>query len=314
METRVIGSYQNEQQAIGAVAGLREQGLEANDISIVLNNKDSAAYLSKETGTHIHLEHTNESSSGGLVENVKEALSPDKKREQSDVTLIRLGLTEEEADKYDADIREGNIIVVAHEGTAVTSRSYMEHTATASSSEEKEMHASEKRAPSLRAVSSESKASADNQPLEKESTSTKREADAETEEQQALRLHEEKLDVSKKKVEKGEVEVRKEVVEVEKTIKVPVQREEVYIERRAVSEEDQDVTGTKIGEFSEGSEEIRVPVVEEQIEIKKTPVVTDEVVVGKRKYQETEETTEKVKREEARIEGEENIKPENRDK
>ncbi|WP_252316081.1 hypothetical protein [Sinobaca sp. H24] len=41
------------------------------------------------------------------------------------------------------------------------------------------------------------------QPPEKESTSTKREADAETEEQQALRLHEEKLDVSKEKVEKA---------------------------------------------------------------------------------------------------------------
>lgn len=311
METRVIGSYQNEQQAIGAVAGLKEQGLESNDISIVLNNKDSAAYLSKETGANIHLEHTKEGSSGsGFVENLKEALSPEQQAEESDVTLIRLGLTAEDAERYDTDIREGNIIVVAHEGTAVPSRSFTEHTATASSAQEKETHATEKKSPSLKAVPSE-KQSAEHRP---ETASAKREADAETEEQQALRLHEEKLDVSKKKVEKGEVEVRKEVVEVEKTIKVPVQREEVYVERRAVSEEDQDATGAKIGEFSEESEEIRVPVVEEQIEIKKTPIVTDEVIVGKRKYQETEETTEKVKREEARIDGEENIKPENRDK
>jgi uncharacterized protein (TIGR02271 family) len=120
----------------------------------------------------------------------------------------------------------------------------------------------------------------------------------EEDEEQALKLREEQLDINKKEVEKGEVGVRKRIIEEEKTIKVPVQREEVYVERRSVKDRPEG------GEIKEETEEIRIPIKEEEVEIRKKPVVTEEVFVGKRTYEDTEESTEKVKREEAEIDEE----------
>jgi uncharacterized protein (TIGR02271 family) len=95
-------------------------------------------------------------------------------------------------------------------------------------------------------------------------------------------------------------------VEEEKTIKVPVRREEVYVEKRPVQDKEAVSSENAAGEtsdtaFKEESEEIRIPIREEEIEISKKPVVTEEVVVGKKVYEDTEEKVEKVKKEEAKI-------------
>jgi uncharacterized protein (TIGR02271 family) len=126
--------------------------------------------------------------------------------------------------------------------------------------------------------------------------------DGETDEQRTLRLREERLRVEKETVQAGEVGLRKEVVSEEQTINVPVRREEVYIERRPVNEQ---VTGEEIDE----GEEIRVPVREERVTVHKDTVVTGEVAVGKRAVQETRRVTDTVRREEARLETEGDVRP-----
>jgi len=113
--------------------------------------------------------------------------------------------------------------------------------------------------------------------------------------QQALRLREEQLNVSKERVQAGEVRLRKDVVEEQKTVNVPVTHEEVYVERRPVT--DGQVDNTPIGQ----DETIRVPVSEEQVQVTKTPVVTGEVAVGKRSVQENQQVSDTVRREEARL-------------
>jgi len=118
--------------------------------------------------------------------------------------------------------------------------------------------------------------------------------DLDLDEDRKLRLREEQLDVSKTKVETGEVYVHKDVIEEQKTINVPVTREEVVIERRAIND---DPTGEVVGV----DETIRIPVSEEKVEVRKNTVVTGEVDVHKRQIQETEQVKDTVKREEARI-------------
>src|SRR5262249_15997919 len=76
-----------------------------------------------------------------------------------------------------------------------------------------------------------------------------------------IRLHEEQLKVTKQPVRAGEVEVRKEVHTENKTINVPVEREEVVIERRPAS-------GTTTGGDIR-AEEIRIPVKEEKVNVSK---------------------------------------------
>jgi len=123
-----------------------------------------------------------------------------------------------------------------------------------------------------------------------------------------IQVKEERLHAEKRPVEAGEVRVRKEVHTETKTLEVPVQREEVVIERnpvhgRAATE------GVASGDIREG-EEIRIPVREEEISVSKQPVVTEEVKIGKRVVQDTEHVSGQVRKEEVKVErkGDVNVK------
>jgi uncharacterized protein (TIGR02271 family) len=113
---------------------------------------------------------------------------------------------------------------------------------------------------------------------------------ARTAEGARIEVREEELQAHKQFVETGEVRIRKEVVTEHRTLEVPVQREEVVIERHAP-------TGEPV-------EEIRIPVREEQITVEKWPVVKEEVMVGKRVVEGTERVGGEVHREEVRVEHE----------
>ena len=126
--------------------------------------------------------------------------------------------------------------------------------------------------------------SGNREPLDAQSKSTRAAEGA------RIPVREEELQAHKRRVETGAVRVRKEVVTEHRTIEVPVQREEMVIERRAP-------TGEPI-------EEIRIPVSEEQVTVEKRPVVTEEVTVGKRVVAGTERVGGEVRREEVRVERE----------
>jgi uncharacterized protein (TIGR02271 family) len=116
-----------------------------------------------------------------------------------------------------------------------------------------------------------------------------------TEGEQRVRLREEQLQAQKQQVQAGEVGIHKDVVTEEKTLNVPVNREEVYIERKPVS-------GTVPADTPIGEEETyRVPVSEEQVQVTKQPVVSEEIGIGKRTVQDTQQVSDTVKREEARL-------------
>jgi uncharacterized protein (TIGR02271 family) len=112
---------------------------------------------------------------------------------------------------------------------------------------------------------------------------------------QTMKVHEEQLHPRKEQVEAGEVRLRKEVTTEHKTMDVPVQREEVVVERRPASGQ------ASPGDIRPG-EEVRIPVREEQVRVEKTPVVKEEVTAGKRKVQETEQVGGTVRKEEVRVE------------
>lgn len=111
-----------------------------------------------------------------------------------------------------------------------------------------------------------------------------------------IKLREERLKVNKRSVEAGDVSVRKEVITENKTITVPVEREEIVIERRAGSGE-----VSQGGISGSGSEEIHIPVRREEIDVQKEAVVTDEVSVGKRKVQGTEQASGTVRKEQLKV-------------
>ena len=115
-----------------------------------------------------------------------------------------------------------------------------------------------------------------------------------------IQLREERLKVEKTPVETGEVRVGKRVVTEHKTIDVPVEREEIVIERRPGAGR------AARGELTD--EEIVIPVKEERVSVTKEPVVTEEVSVGKRKVQDTKHVAETVRKEELDVNEEGDVK------
>lgn len=119
--------------------------------------------------------------------------------------------------------------------------------------------------------------------------------------EQCVTAHEEQLHVRKQPLETGEVKVRKEVYTEHKTIDVPVEREEVVIERRPAG-------GEATREGIHAGEEIRVPIREEQVKVEKQTVAKEQVSVGKRKVHETERVEGDVRKEDIKVETEGNAR------
>jgi uncharacterized protein (TIGR02271 family) len=105
-----------------------------------------------------------------------------------------------------------------------------------------------------------------------------------------IQLREEHLRADKETVNTGEVKVRKEVRTEHKQINVPVEREEVVVERRPAR------GGRASGDMK--AEEIRIPVKEERVKVTKEPVVREEVSVGKRKVRDNRTVSGDVRKEE----------------
>ncbi|MFV5938839.1 DUF2382 domain-containing protein [Mammaliicoccus sciuri] len=113
--------------------------------------------------------------------------------------------------------------------------------------------------------------------------------------EESVQLHEERLNVDKENVETGEASVDKHVVEEEQEFDVPVEREEVTIERRPVNEKvDEDFNAND-------DDSVHIPLHKERVKVDKENVVSEEIVIKKNKVQDTEHVSEKVRHEEADI-------------
>ncbi|MCU1239303.1 MAG: hypothetical protein JWO71_29 [Candidatus Acidoferrum typicum] len=119
-------------------------------------------------------------------------------------------------------------------------------------------------------------------------------------ERRRIQLLGEVLRVHKERVPLGEVRVHKEVVTETQNVQVPTSREELVIERHPAGE------GAPAGEIGAESE-IRVPLSEERVNVEKKSTVREEVEVGKRTREDTREVSEKVRREELRVDKDENV-------
>ncbi|MDT0695086.1 DUF2382 domain-containing protein [Mammaliicoccus sciuri] len=113
--------------------------------------------------------------------------------------------------------------------------------------------------------------------------------------EESVQLHEERLNVDKENVETGDASVDKHVVEEEQEFDIPVEREEVTIERRPVNEKvDEDFNAND-------DDSVHIPLHEERVKVDKENVVSEEIVIKKNKVQDTEHVSEKVRHEEADI-------------
>jgi uncharacterized protein (TIGR02271 family) len=121
-------------------------------------------------------------------------------------------------------------------------------------------------------------------------------AEGETEEAR-IPLREEQLDVEKTRKE-GEVRLHKVVHTEMKHMTVPVQKEEVVIERAPADQ----ARGTDTGAGAFREEETRIPVMEEEVEVSKRPVVKEEVRARKERRTENRDVSDEVRSEDVEVE------------
>jgi len=108
-----------------------------------------------------------------------------------------------------------------------------------------------------------------------------------------LQLLEERLVVNKDRFKAGSVQIGKRVETHQESVNVPLQREEVVIERHAVSDA-RPVEGVVLGE---GTQTMSVDLEAERANVTKQAYVTEEISVGKRSVTETQTVTDTVGRE-----------------
>ncbi|RLQ83851.1 YsnF/AvaK domain-containing protein [Planomicrobium sp. Y74] len=118
--------------------------------------------------------------------------------------------------------------------------------------------------------------------------------------EESLLLHEEQLEIHKERVQTGEINVNKRIVEEQQHMDVPVERDDVVVERRPVADNGNPDEEIRREPYQVG-DELHIPVVEERLVVTKKEVVTEEIVVTKRKINETEHISEMVRREEVDI-------------
>lgn len=116
-------------------------------------------------------------------------------------------------------------------------------------------------------------------------------------EDSSLTLSEERVNVDKERVQTGAVRLRKYVVHDTETVDVPVEREEVRLERTPVDGKHA-VPGGRLGE-----DEASVTLSEERVNVTKETVPVEEVSLHKEAVRGTETVSEDVAREELDVDG-----------
>ncbi|UOE54892.1 YsnF/AvaK domain-containing protein [Cytobacillus oceanisediminis] len=270
MDANIIGVYNSQREVVNAIQELQNDGYPVQDLSIIAQTEHLDTSLEDKTGVHTETFETKDrdsSESAGFLNSLASWFDDDRMSSDSAGEKFReLGMSDDEARTYETYVNEGKIILYSDRidtatgfTNAGTVEARVDSTYTGGYSQQRN-------------------------PAE--------------EEEQSLKLREEQLDVSKERVQAGEVEIHKDVVEEQKAINVPVEHEEVYVERRKVD----DPTGVNTSPISD-EETIRIPITEERVEVSKKPVVTEEIVVGKREVQETQQVKENLKKEEVHLEG-----------
>lgn len=275
----VVGTFDSENEAATEIERLQDQGYPKDKITLY-TSADRAGSLrdSQNIDVDVDTESTversqDEEDNRGLWQQIKDAFSTetyDYDNASKDPNYTR---DDDVLYPYRADIADGKIVIVVED--------YREDTDTNEGTATGTNHAAE--------------------PHTNRTETTVRDSDDDLTEDEKIRLKEERLEVDKEEVQTGEVNVRKETKHETKSVDVPVEKEEVVIEKKPVAGEDSETTDT---DFDEDSESFSIPVKEEKVEVNKKPVVKEEVEIRKERKEDVEEVTEDVKREEIDVDSE----------
>lgn len=266
----VIGSYNTQQEAMEQVDRLVSEGYTKSDITLY-SNSETASTLGSTKGVDVETTTGAVEHDESMWERIKDAFSVDTRDE--DHRYDQGNVQDNVLEPYQSDLNAGHVVVIVNNYKGMgTDMPGSKATGTQLNGQRKGM----------------------DKDLDKN-----RHRDIDKDD--TIQLKEERLEVDKHNVKTGEVDVHKRTVTENRTVDIPVEHEEVVIERRDVKD------GEAVVDGMNDSKEIHIPISEEQVEITKKPVVTEEVSVRKEKKHDTKHVSEEVEREELDVETEGNV-------
>ncbi|WP_329470028.1 DUF2382 domain-containing protein [Exiguobacterium sp. 9-2] len=307
-EDTFIQVFNTQAEVLSKVNELKAQGYDERDMYVVAQDKHSFSMV--ENQTNVNVDTAGEQEHQGFMGKFMAAFSDDSSTE----AFRGMGLSHDESEEYRRQVESGKLVLYvdsdygdsyekhsqSYNQTSGVNDNQYDRTGVEANRDHND-HLSDNGSLSRtdrdqgydNTLSADRSQDYDDTPGVDRSGVTETNSDTEEE---RLRLHEERLNVDKERVQTGEVNVSKHVVEDQQSIEVPVEREEVYVERRKV---DHNASGTDA--FVDENDSIHVPLSEEKVVVSKEDVVSEEIVVGKRKVRDTETVSETVRREEADI-------------
>jgi len=269
MNKTVYGVYTQSAEVIQAINSLKAKGYEGSDITVIAENANKLDLMGNYMIDKDVKTVSNDEDS--FMDKVAKFFTLDTNNPVEETMRTDYGFTSEESARYAEEVNNGKILVLVDQDVQLGDTIGMDRTEDVNSG-----------ANASAALNTTDRLAND---------------DTLTDEERRIKLREERLNVDKDEVKTGEVIVDKEVTETQKEVEVPVDHDEVYIERRKVTDRD---TEDQLGAITD-NEEIRIPVTEEKIEVNKKPVVTDEIVIGKEKVTDTKTVQDTVKKEDVQV-------------
>ena len=269
MNKTVYGVYTESVEVIQAINSLKAKGYDGSDITVFADNKERLELMDNYTLDRDVKTVANDEDS--FMDKVAKFFTLDTNNPVEETLRTEYGFTSEESARYAEDVNNGKILVLIDQKAHLESPIGMDRTEDVN-------------------VGANASAALN-------TTDRVVNDDRLTDEERRIKLREERLDVNKNEVKTGEVVVNKEITEKQKEVEVPVDHEEVYIERRKVTDRD---SAEHLGAITD-NDEIRIPVTEEKLEVTKKPVVTDEIVIGKEKVTDTKTVQDTVKKEDVHV-------------
>jgi len=317
----VVGVFHERDDAREAIEALKDAGFAPDTISILSPDKQATRDMAEETGTHAGSGAATGAVAGGILGGLGGWLVGIGALAIPGVgpfiaagafatalggaaigagvgaiagALVGMGVPKEEAEYYEGEVKSGRTLVTVRADGRYDEAQRILRQHRAYDIESRDASAT----PAVSGVvggQRTSVAAAGERGADAERTSVAAAGERGTADEGRLQLREEELQARKTPVETGQVTLGKDVVEEQKSVEVPVTREEVYVERRAVDRPaDRPVEA--------GAEQtIEVPVREEQVEVETRPVVYEEVGLNKQQVVENQPVSDTVRREELRV-------------
>ena len=256
MAKRVIGVYDTESEVIEAVNNLNTAGYTPEDITIIANNSDETNWIRSETNYGATTSddwidpadrHEDDESFWEKVKNFfgSESDAYDG-RDGYISSFTHYGLTNEDAERYNAEVERGKIVLLAPEEYAGTTN------ATAATSE---LTMDTERNTEHKMKLREEELDIDKHEVSAGEVEIRKEVHVDTKQIDVPVTHEE-IYIDRKPVNKDEVTGTFENIENE-TIRVPLKEEEIEVRKRPVVREEVEIGKKKVHETEQVSDTVR---------------------------------------------------------